>query len=222
MPAFLIVWNDIDPAIEAEYRRWHRVEHMPERLAVPGFLLGRRYTDMGAARGRYLTRYDVASLDTFRSDVYRERIAHPTEWTQRMSAGMSNFERRVCREAAAAGTAVGGGAATIRLDVPSLPADARAMAESLVEAATSVDPVIAATVGEMDAGTTSVRKDALQSAHAAEAFNLVLMVEAESRATLAPHLSRIAAAAAEIAGGRLVAAQLHDLAFVFRPTWRGA
>lgn len=219
MPAFLIVWNDIDPAIEAEYRRWHRVEHMPERLAVPGFLLGRRYTDVSGARGRYLTRYDVASLDTFRGDVYRERIAHPTEWTKRMSAGMRNFERRVCRETAAGGTAVGGGAATIRLAVPSLPADASLLAQSVVEAAMSVDPVIAATVGEMDAATTSVRSDALQSAHSAEAFNLLLMVEAESRAALEPHLARIAAAATEITGGRLIAAQLHDLAFVFRPTW---
>ena len=32
--AFLASWNDVDPLLEAEYQRWHRVEHMPERLAV--------------------------------------------------------------------------------------------------------------------------------------------------------------------------------------------
>ena len=45
------------------------------------------------------------------------------------------------------------------------------------------------------------------------------MVEAESRAALDPHLARIAGGATEIAGGRLIKAQMHDLAFLFRPTW---
>jgi hypothetical protein len=38
----LLVMIDIDPAYEAEFNRWYKEEHYPERMACPGFLTGRR------------------------------------------------------------------------------------------------------------------------------------------------------------------------------------
>ena len=105
---FLVVWNDIAPEVEAEYQRWHRVEHMAERMALPGFTLGRRYRDRGGSRYRYLTVYEGRSVETFRSEAYRARLAAPTPWTTRMSARMGNFIRRVCRTVASEGAAIGG------------------------------------------------------------------------------------------------------------------
>ena len=41
--AFLALWNDIAPAREADYARWHTQEHVPERVAATGFRGARRY-----------------------------------------------------------------------------------------------------------------------------------------------------------------------------------
>ena len=41
--AFLAMWHDIAEAGDAEYNAWHTRQHMPERLGVPGFRVGRRY-----------------------------------------------------------------------------------------------------------------------------------------------------------------------------------
>lgn len=39
----LAIWNGIAPEAEREFDRWHTYEHIPERMALPGFLRGRRY-----------------------------------------------------------------------------------------------------------------------------------------------------------------------------------
>jgi hypothetical protein len=41
--AFLALWNDFDPARDAEYNCWHTYEHVPERVGIEGILTGRRY-----------------------------------------------------------------------------------------------------------------------------------------------------------------------------------
>ena len=35
--AVLAFWHDVAPGGEAEFDQWHLREHIPERLAVPGF-----------------------------------------------------------------------------------------------------------------------------------------------------------------------------------------
>jgi hypothetical protein len=62
----LVVWNDVASGSEREFDRWHIKEHMPERLAVPGFLRGRRYT-AGSDHPRYFTFYETASVETLGS-----------------------------------------------------------------------------------------------------------------------------------------------------------
>ena len=44
--AFLALWNDFDPARDAEYNCWHTFEHVPERVGIEGILAGRRYVAM--------------------------------------------------------------------------------------------------------------------------------------------------------------------------------
>lgn len=216
--AFLISWNDIAGNAEDEYRRWHRTEHMPERLAVPGFSLGRRYTDLGGARYRYLTVYEVESTEVFRSAPYRARLAEPTPWTRRMSAQMTNFVRRVCRTAASAGDPVGAAAATLRLRIGTGLPEA---AEALVRAALAIDGVIAAHVGAVDEGTTQVRTDEMQTRNPTDAFDAVLIAESDSRTALADCYNKLAATVAVKAGpGALVLGQTYDLAFALRRTGR--
>ena len=43
----LLAWHDVEPGRERDYQHWHTHEHMEERLSVPGFRQGRRYSVVG-------------------------------------------------------------------------------------------------------------------------------------------------------------------------------
>lgn len=43
----LIVTAEVDPAVEAEWNRWYDEVHLPDALACPGVLGGRRYVSSG-------------------------------------------------------------------------------------------------------------------------------------------------------------------------------
>jgi hypothetical protein len=120
--AFLGIWHDIAAGDEAEFERWHTEEHMPERLALPGFARGRRGHAPGAARQRWVTLYEGVDLATFDSAAYRARLDDPTPWTTRLQPSFLNFTRVACETLATAGDGVGGATATLRL---SLADDAR-------------------------------------------------------------------------------------------------
>ena len=77
----LVIWNDIEAGHEAEFREWHTREHMPERLAIPGFLHGRRLFSP-TATPRWLTLYETASPDVLRSPAYLERLDAPSAWME--------------------------------------------------------------------------------------------------------------------------------------------
>ena len=42
-PGILAIFNDCRAGREAEFEAWFQGEHLIERLAVPGFLFGRRH-----------------------------------------------------------------------------------------------------------------------------------------------------------------------------------
>src|SRR4051812_9744541 len=82
--AFLAIWHDIASAAEAEYNVWHTRQHMPERLGIPGFLVGRRYVDWNLKDQRYFTLYETVKLETLSSDDYRARLNNPSPWSMRV------------------------------------------------------------------------------------------------------------------------------------------
>ncbi len=43
----LIVTVEVDQAVEAEWNRWYDEVHLPDALACPGVLAGRRYVSSG-------------------------------------------------------------------------------------------------------------------------------------------------------------------------------
>ncbi len=50
LPGILAIFNNVAPGCEAEFEEWFQHEHLAERIAVPGFLLGRRYEAVSASR----------------------------------------------------------------------------------------------------------------------------------------------------------------------------
>jgi hypothetical protein len=79
----LFVLNDVEPEHEDEFNLWYDTEHMQERMAVPGFLSVSRYLAQSGAL-KYCTLYRTQSVAVFESDVYRQRLAAQTEWSNRM------------------------------------------------------------------------------------------------------------------------------------------
>ncbi len=89
-----------------EHDHWHTVEHLPERLAIPGFLRGTRWVAM-RGRPRYMVVYEVEALSTLTSTAYRERLDHPTAWTARMMPHYRGMRRGFCRVSACCGIGLG-------------------------------------------------------------------------------------------------------------------
>ena len=115
--AAVAMWWDIAPDMKAEFEDWHSHEHMPERLAIPGFLRGTRWV---AASGEpsYFVLYEVAGLATLTGGPYLERLDDPTPWSRRMMPHHRNMVRSRCQVRASFGRGVAQAAATVRLDAP--------------------------------------------------------------------------------------------------------
>ncbi len=117
------IWNDITPEGRAEFYAWHGIQHMPERVGIPGFLRGRRYV---AVKGspEYFTLYETVSPFTVTGTEYLARLNAPTPWTVATTRHFRNVSRSLCEVAASFGHGQGGLVATLRYDVD----DARAAA----------------------------------------------------------------------------------------------
>jgi hypothetical protein len=108
----LVIWNDVAPGGEAEFDHWHFKEHMPERLAVPGFLRGRRYT-ADSDHPQYFTLYETASVETLGSPPYLARLNDPTAWSRQIFPLWRNSIRTACRVTASLGQGMGGCVASV-------------------------------------------------------------------------------------------------------------
>ena len=130
--AALVVWGDVDSTKvdEASLNDWWTNEHLPERLSIRGFLRARRYYEPNelSNRTKYLTLYEVSSVDTLTSEAYMEKLNNPTPSTEKHLPTLAAMQRPACRVAHSevrhdlrtCGTGVGG---TMAMFVLSLPPD---------------------------------------------------------------------------------------------------
>lgn len=122
--AMLLSFDIEAPAIE-EHDRWHTHEHLPERLGIPGFLRGTRWTSVGTEGApRYMVVYEVADLAVLSSDAYLARLNNPSPWTQRMMPHYRGMQRGLCAVVGSFGLGQGGVAALVRFTPPADQADA--------------------------------------------------------------------------------------------------
>lgn len=113
-PGILAIFNDCRVGHEAEFEDWFQGEHLMERLAVPGFLFGRRHQAISGASG-YFNFYLVESPAVLTSKPYLERLDNPTPMTRRiMSEVFLNVSRTVCRRMVRRGPFRGAYAVTVR------------------------------------------------------------------------------------------------------------
>lgn len=82
--ACLLVLMQPSPPFEEEFNAWYDTDHVPERLAVPGFLSARRYVCRDGWPA-YLALYDLAERAVLESPAYRRVAgANYTPWTRRV------------------------------------------------------------------------------------------------------------------------------------------
>jgi len=173
------MWFELAEGFEREFNRWHTIEHMPERLGVPGFLRGRRYIH---ARGsdRVFQLYEGRHIESFRSPGYLARLNAPTDWTNRIQPGLVKFTRGACQTLISVGEGVGGALVTVRIVASN--ADSLEASHSLTAAAPAIarlEGVTAVHVGQHVPHITKVEtaETLLRPIATASEFNFVLLVE---------------------------------------------
>jgi hypothetical protein len=134
----LAIWNDCRAGREAEFEEWFQGEHLLERLAVPGFLFGRRHQAISGSPG-YFNFYLTESTAVLTSKPYLERLDNPTPMTKKiMSEIFINMNRTICHRTLRVGGFRGAYAVTTRFnETPDIGTLMR-LANSLIQ-----DPAIA-------------------------------------------------------------------------------
>jgi hypothetical protein len=114
LPGILAIFNNVAPGREAEFEEWFQHEHLAERIAVPGFLLGRRHEAV-SGQPRYFNFYVTQSTDVLKSAAYLTRLDHPTPMTRTvMSEIFKDMIRTVCRRTFRHGAIRGAAVVTVR------------------------------------------------------------------------------------------------------------
>lgn len=126
------MWWDIAPSMKAEFEDWHSHEHMPERLAIPGFLRGSRWIAL-SGEPSYFVLYEAAKLATVTRGPYLKRLNNPTPWSRKLMPHHRNMVRSLCLVRASFGAGIAQAMATIRLSPsrkPRLARDLRRLSQS--------------------------------------------------------------------------------------------
>ena len=112
----LAIFNDCRAGREAEFEAWFQGEHLFERLAVPGFLYGRRHAAISGSSG-YFNFYVVVSPAVLTSQLYLERLDNPAPMTRKvMSEIFLNMNRTVCHRTLRRGGFRGAYAVSVRFN----------------------------------------------------------------------------------------------------------
>ena len=139
--AAMLLSFDIAELAQREHDDWHSHEHLPERLAIPGFLRGSRWRALSGGPG-YFVMYEVAELGVLSSPAYLERLNHPSPWTAKMMRSYRAMRRGLCAVESRVGHGLGGFGVLLRFDVQ--PHGQAALRDGL---AAEVLPALAAQTG---------------------------------------------------------------------------
>jgi len=114
----MINWTNVAPADRPAYDAWQCREHMVGRVAIPGFLRGRRYITAGhgGVQRDFLTLYEVADLAVLTGADYLAKANNPSPLTRKTTPVVRDSIRGLSRVRASLGEGMGGAALTLRLD----------------------------------------------------------------------------------------------------------
>jgi len=178
--AAVLIWNDVAPEGREQFYDWHDKEHMPERLALPGFRRGRRFGKPGHSP-EWLTMYEAVDVSALVSPQYLARLNAPTPATKRTLEYFRNTSRAVCRVVHSMGSSTGGYVLALRLSVDAAQGDAmcRYVREDVFPRAMRRTAVVACHLYAADADASHV-STAESSTRAFDVPAWVLLYEAST------------------------------------------
>jgi hypothetical protein len=112
--AALAMWWDIAAEVRADFEDWHAHEHFPERLALPGFRRGTRWSSASGGEGMFVL-YELEQHANLSSPEYVARLNAPTPWSTRLMPHHRNMVRAQCHVVQTQGGVVARHALTLRL-----------------------------------------------------------------------------------------------------------
>lgn len=98
MKGMLFSQMEPSPEIEAEFNDWYEAEHIPVRLALPGFSRAVRYIEREKER-KYLAIYEIGDIAVLESPGYQVLKTKPSERTAFMLKNVKGFTRYTCTQA---------------------------------------------------------------------------------------------------------------------------
>jgi hypothetical protein len=111
----MINWTNVAPENRPANDAWQCREHMPGRVAIPGFLRGRRYIAHQAQRD-CLTLYEVADISVLTGADYLAKANNPSPLTLKTTPVIRDSIRGLSRVRGSFGEGMGGAALTLRFD----------------------------------------------------------------------------------------------------------
>ena len=113
--AVVAIWNGIEPEAREQFYDWHVNEHMPERVGIPGFRRGRRYSAADAAtHPEFFTLYEADAMPVLQGMDYANRLNDPTPGTRATTARFTDTFRALSRVLVSHGPGMGGALLSIR------------------------------------------------------------------------------------------------------------
>lgn len=103
MHGLLLTMTEPPAPMEEEFNAWYDSEHLPERLAIPGFVSARRWVNPQAAAssGKYLATYELDNPQVLQTADYLAHIGeHLTPWSKRCLSRCVLFRRWACAQIA--------------------------------------------------------------------------------------------------------------------------
>jgi len=94
----LMTFTETPVGVEEDFNEWYNREHIDERVWMPGFHRARRYVDAdGDARIKYFATYETDKVEDLADPDYMELLKDQSDWSKRVMATFSKFERVTAR-----------------------------------------------------------------------------------------------------------------------------
>jgi hypothetical protein len=97
MRGILLSQMDSPPGLEREFHDWYDNEHIPLRLAIPGFRAASRYENVGGGP-RWMVVYEIDDLSALQHPAYQRLKTAPSKQTREMLASVTGFTRFICEQ----------------------------------------------------------------------------------------------------------------------------
>jgi len=99
MSGLLVTMTEPPPEMEEEFNAWYDTEHLPERLAISGFISARRWVarNLEPGAGKYLATYELETPTVLATPEYLAHVGdHFSPWSKRCLGKAVLFRRWAC------------------------------------------------------------------------------------------------------------------------------